>query len=113
MGILKLAALRVQILLVASGLIAGCPYSDKSPAVTASGKQLYEEYCASCHKTSGLGRFLLGVPATFSDNLSREEVIKLIREGDPRYPRMPVFPQLRFSQADKIALYLRQLEAQQ
>ncbi|MFG1491071.1 cytochrome c [Oceanospirillum sp. HFRX-1_2] len=74
---------------------------------------MYEDYCAGCHKANGLGKFVMGIPATFSNQLSREEIIKLILKGDPRYPRMPTFPQIRFSQADKIAQYLSQLEQEQ
>lgn len=94
-------------------LLSGCFYNDDTPPTSATGKQMYTDYCASCHKANGLGKFVMGIPATFSYQLSRAEVVKLIREGDPRYPRMPTFPQIKFSQADKIAHYLVELEHQQ
>ncbi|WP_417594314.1 c-type cytochrome [Oceanospirillum sp.] len=101
------------LLLLASLLLSGCFYNDDPPPTSATGKQMYTEYCASCHKANGLGKFLMGIPANAAHRLSRAEVIKLIREGDPRYPRMPVFPQIKFSQADKIAHYLTELKEQQ
>lgn len=91
-------------------LLTGCLYSSDAPHASATGKQMYSDYCAGCHKTNGLGKFILGIPAASSHQLSRQEVIRLIRDGDPRYPRMPTFPQIKFSQADKIAYYLLELE---
>ncbi len=101
------------VLVLSSFVLAGCFYNDDTPPISATGKQMYNDYCASCHKANGLGKFVMGIPATFSNQLSREEVIRLIRKGDPRYPRMPTFPQIRFSQADKIAHYLSELEREQ
>lgn len=101
---------RLSLITLLSLTLGGCFYSNDPPSATATGKQMYEEYCAGCHKASGIGKFVMGIPATFSNNLSRTEIIKLIREGDPRYPRMPVFPQIKFTQADKIARYLDELE---
>lgn len=104
----------IAVLFAVSALfLGGCFYNDDTPPISATGKQMYTDYCAGCHKANGLGKFVMGIPATFSHQLSREEVIKLIRKGDPRYPRMPTFPQIRFSQADKIAQYLSQLEQEQ
>lgn len=94
-------------------LLSGCFYNNDTPPISATGKQMYEDYCSGCHKANGLGKFIMGIPATFSNQLSREEINILIRKGDPRYPRMPTFPQIRFSQADKIAKYLSQLEHEQ
>lgn len=100
-------------IIVSTLFLSGCFYNDDTPPISATGKQMYEDYCAGCHKANGLGKFVMGIPATFSNQLSREEIIKLILKGDPRYPRMPTFPQIRFSQADKIAQYLSQLEQEQ
>ncbi|OOV87482.1 c-type cytochrome [Oceanospirillum linum] len=102
----------MALLLPASLLMTGCFYNDDTPSGSATGKQMYTEYCASCHKANGLGKFLMGIPANATHKLSRAEVVKLIREGDPRYPRMPTFPQIKFSQADKIAHYLAELKQQ-
>lgn len=112
-GILRIKALRMLMFIGGFLFLSGCLYSTDPPAVSASGKQMYNDYCAGCHKASGIGKFFLGVPPSFSHKLSRQEVVRLIREGDPRYPRMPNFPQIRFSQADKIALYLDELEYEQ
>lgn len=105
----KMIRLRILLMLSLLGL-SGCLYNDAPPPDTATGSQLYASYCASCHKANGLGRFVMGIPATFSHQLSREEIVKLIRDGDARYPRMPTFPQIKFSQAQKIAYYLKTLE---
>lgn len=111
-AIKKLRLDLLKALLIASPLmLAGCIYNEKEPSPTATGPELYQDYCASCHKANGKGRFVMGVPSVFANALSRDEVVRLIRQGDPRYPRMPVFEQIRFSQAHKIAEYLRELEA--
>ncbi|SJZ94789.1 Cytochrome C oxidase, cbb3-type, subunit III [Oceanospirillum multiglobuliferum] len=75
----------------------------------ATGKDMYQDYCAGCHRPSGVGKFFLGIPASISAELSRADTVRLIREGDPRYPRMPVFPQIKFSQAQKIYDHLEDL----
>ena len=93
-------------------VLSGC-YNDKPPALSATGQQMYLDYCAGCHKASGVGKIFMGVPPAFAHELSRAEVVKLIREGDPRYSRMPTFPQISFSQGHKIVSYLRELKEKQ
>lgn len=90
-------------------LLSGCFYNDEPPDAMASGKEMYQEYCAGCHKPNGVGKFFLGIPASISAELSRADTVRLIREGDPRFPRMPVFPQIKFSQAHKIYNHLQDL----
>jgi len=93
-------------LLFAVGVaITGCS-SDE--ANQSSGAKLYKAHCASCHKESGGGNFLAGVPANNATNLSGGEIIGLILYGDPRFPRMPQFPQLDPNQARAIALYMKE-----
>lgn len=88
-------------------------YNQSVPSATANGEQLYTEYCSGCHRASGSGNFFLGIPPVYEHKLSRAKVVRIIRKGDPDYSRMPVFPQIRFSQAQKIVDYLEQLEAKQ
>lgn len=97
------------LVLMAFGLLSGCLYKDEAPAPMATGKEMYQDYCEGCHRPNGLGKFFLGIPASISAELSRADTVRLIREGDPRYPRMPVFPQIKFSQAQKIYDHLEDL----
>lgn len=98
-------------LVVAAGLWGGVRffYRQQPPELTATGKQMYEDYCAGCHKSSGVGAFIFGIPPVYGHNLDRAKVVRLIRFGDPDYPRMPVFPEIRFSQAHKIAKHVEEL----
>lgn len=101
--------IKIWPLLLLTLVLIGCGPGEPPP-LTASGKELYLEYCAGCHQSSGSGKFFMGIPPAIGHGLSRQQVIRLIREGAPEYDDMPVFPQIRFSQADKIARYLRELE---
>ncbi len=106
----------IMLLLLIIVLVFGfskCMYNQKVPSATANGKQLYMEYCAGCHRASGNGNFFLGIPPVYDHKISRTKVVRIIRKGDPDYSRMPVFPQIRFSQAQKIVDYLEQIEAKQ
>ncbi|WP_027856022.1 c-type cytochrome [Marinobacterium jannaschii] len=85
--------------------LSGCGDDDKQK--NSSGKLLYNKHCAGCHKESGGGNFLAGVPANRSTNLSGGEVINLILYGSDRFPNMPNFPQLDPNQARAIAIYIR------
>lgn len=100
-------------LLLTPLFLVGCLYSSEPPAKMANGKTMYNDYCSGCHRASGTGNFFLGVPPVFSSGMKRRELVHLIREGNPDYDRMPVFPQISFTQTHKIVDYLNELESGQ
>ncbi|WP_363317757.1 cytochrome c [uncultured Amphritea sp.] len=86
-------------------LLSGCSDSDPETSST-DGKELYSLYCEACHKSNGSGKFLEGIPANRSTRLSYNQVVALVRKGDPARPDMPAFVHLTDKQADAIVDYL-------
>lgn len=86
-------------------VLMGCG-KEKLPK-NANGEQLYNYYCADCHKESGTGNFLKGVPRNAQTEFSTFEVMKLIKHGNSAKAGMPVFEQLTRQQALLIAAYLK------
>lgn len=95
-------------LALAASLLAGC--GDEPAAVTEvpelSGKELFYQYCASCHREQGTGQFLEGIPPNVLTRMTKEQVVTLILYGDPAKPEMPVFEELNEEQAKRIADHL-------
>lgn len=97
----------VMFLLVLSLLIVvGC----SKPVEEMNGKELYEKYCSGCHKSSGKGNFLLGVPANKGTKLSYWEIKLKITRGSGKHSKMPKFKHLTDTQAGLIADYLLSLK---
>jgi mono/diheme cytochrome c family protein len=72
-----------------------------------TGEQLYNYYCAECHRGSGDGTFLKGVPPIRQTGLTYRELADLIlghRRGDGS--RMPEF-EISQQQAEAIAIHIR------
>lgn len=82
--------------------LAGCG----KPTDEMSGKELFEKYCAKCHKSTGKGNFLLGVPANKGTKLSYWEIKLKITRGSGKHSKMPKFANLTDTQAGLIADYL-------
>ncbi|MFC3149961.1 c-type cytochrome [Litoribrevibacter euphylliae] len=90
------------LLFTLSLLLSGCGQTSDE----MSGKELYEKYCAKCHKSTGKGNFLLGVPANKGTKLSYWEIKIKITKGSGKHSKMPKFPHLTDTQAGLIADYL-------
>ncbi|MBY4677700.1 c-type cytochrome [Marinobacterium arenosum] len=98
-------------LMLAASLLAGCGEEKAEVAEVASqsalsGKALFHQHCASCHKEQGTGQFLEGIPPNVLTRLTKEQVVTLILYGDPAKPEMPIFEQLTEEQAKRIADHL-------
>nr|WP_232846276.1 cytochrome c [Amphritea pacifica] len=88
-----------------------CGCSDSAPQTDSTdGEKLYGLYCETCHKSDGSGKFLKGIPANRYTSLQKDQVIMLIRQGDPSRPDMPTFTNLTEEQASAIADYLFSLK---
>ena len=85
--------------------LSGC---DK-PRGEMTGEELYEEFCAGCHKSSGKGNFLKGVPANRNTDMSYWEIKIKITHGSGSNSAMPVFEELTDTEAGKIAEHLQTL----
>lgn len=87
-------------------LLLGC--ADQQDYKTLNGEQLFNQICADCHRQTGKGKFLEGIPANAGTALTREQLIRLITQGSQQHQSMPVFKQLDRQQAGRIADYLKQ-----
>lgn len=90
--------------LVVAVLLTGC--FKQAPDETASGEELFNYYCAGCHKESGQGKFLKGIPANRLTRLNRAQVIELVRFGMETKPAMPPIKSLSYLQAKSITNHL-------
>ena len=97
---------RYSWILLCSLVLAGCGESEPPPAASASGEQLFNHHCAACHRPEGTGNFLKGIPANALTRMNIDEVVSLIRKGDPDKPKMPAFPQLSQNQSERIARHM-------
>ena len=102
-----MSAIRLCLILVGSGLIGACGKEAAPPHVT-NGEQLYNYYCAECHRGRGDGTFLKGVPPVRYTSLTYRELVQLILgHNRPDDSRMPEF-EISQQQAEAIAIYIRQ-----
>ena len=75
-----------------------------------SGRDLFEYHCASCHQSSGIGKFLLGIPPNKNTKLSFTDVIHKIKDDDGNERNMPLFETMSKEEASKITAYLKGLK---
>ncbi|GAA5315226.1 MAG: hypothetical protein AseanaTS_04300 [Candidatus Pelagadaptatus aseana] len=97
--------IRTLTLIATVALLAGC--NTKSISTTAenlTGQDLFEMHCAQCHKASGAGNFLKGVPSVALTDLTEHEISEQILKGKNR---MPSSPRLNYEQRMKIARYIK------
>jgi mono/diheme cytochrome c family protein len=88
------------------GLLAGC--SGEQAANLETGHALYAHYCADCHKDSGDGVFIKGVPPVHSGEQSLDAfVAAILGHNRPESTRMPVF-KIGPEKALLIARYIRE-----
>lgn len=98
---------RTMTLLLVLGLLHGCSADDDAGAT--EGSRLYRDNCAPCHKASGKGNFIKGIPANVDTQLNKAQIVTLITQGLPSRPQMPVFDKLSKVQAEAIADHLLQM----
>lgn len=96
-------AMALALPLIVTGVV-GCDHEPK--ANNTDGKELYEYYCAGCHKENGEGSFLEGIPANRTTRLTEAQITELILYGKSQMADMPSFELLSEQQAGNIAEYL-------
>lgn len=80
-----------------------------------SGADYYEVHCSDCHKKSGMGNVLEGIPAVFYSDMTHSQMRKFIMTGN--YPKgwknteqhMPVFAKMSKKEARKITRHVDEL----
>lgn len=88
--------------------LSGCSDNDSHdhPGLT-TGQQLFDHHCAECHKNTGKGNFLKGVPANQDTALSLDDIEHKIITGS--IDGMPAYPTMSRAEASKIAAYLKRM----
>lgn len=104
--------MKKPIALLSVVMLAACQESvpdshDHPQAVT--GKQLFELHCAVCHKKSGAGKFLKGIPANKYSELTGWQIVNKLKEGSVN-SGMPTFSDMPLDEAEKIARYVKKLK---
>lgn len=87
--------------------LVGCSKFNDEKTDMQSGKELYDSYCASCHRERGTGQFLIGVPRIKDTELSLNDIVYVIRVKHKPDKKMPTFSQLTSPQAYSIASYIK------
>lgn len=93
-------------LMLISLAVSACDGKQEPGSNSTNGMELFNYYCAGCHKESGNGSFLEGIPANRTTKLTEAQVTQLIRHGKAQMPDMPSFAHLSEQQARNIAQYL-------
>ncbi len=89
--------------------LAGCSNDIHNHPDLVSGKQLFEYHCSVCHKDTGKGNFLKGVPANKDTELSANQIVHRIKHKDNSGDKMPVFTNMSAEEAKLISDYLKTL----
>ena len=91
------------------GFLAGCEKDAHDHPGLVTGKQLFEYHCSSCHKKTGEGNFLLGVPSNKNTELSVGQVSHKITSNEVAGNKMPVFKNMSAEESRKISAYVKTL----
>jgi len=87
----------------------GCSKDIHDHPEQIAGKQLFELHCSSCHKVTGKGKFLKGVPANKDTLLTKSQIEHKIRDKSSANGKMPSFPEMSAGEAAKISAYLKSI----
>ncbi|MCP4341502.1 MAG: cytochrome c [Desulfobulbaceae bacterium] len=90
--------------------VGGCSNDTHDHPKLVTGEQLFDYHCSGCHKKTGKGNFLKGVPANRDTALSSGQIKHKITIKDKDGAKMPSFPKMSEAEAAKIASYLKQLK---
>ena len=99
--------MKISILLISLLFLSACSQKDThSHPENITAKELYDLHCASCHKKTGKGKFLKGIPPNLSTALTLNQLVKKIRKGEQHSSNMTVYKTMSDEEARKIAMYL-------
>ena len=89
--------------------MSGCSKDTHDHPDLVTGKQLFNYHCSGCHKNTGKGKFLKGVPSNKDTVLSSKQIIHKIKTNNGDKVKMPSFPQMSEAEAVAIVSYLKQM----
>lgn len=97
--------------IVCTLFLSGCDKDVHDHPELTTGKQLFEYHCSSCHKSTGTGHFLKGVPANKDTDLAIWQIKHKIKNkaSQDSKTKMPAFPNMSPEEASLIANYVKNL----
>lgn len=98
---------RLLILFIGCLSVTACSKDSHGHADSLSGKALFNLHCAGCHRPSGKGSFISGVPANKNTPMTTIQIFHKIKGRGS--DKMPAFPKMSDSEAARIASYVKSL----
>jgi len=95
-------------IILTAPLFQGCSKDAHDHPELVTGKQLFDFHCSGCHKGTGKGNFLKGVPANKGTQLTIGQLEHKIK-SDAKGSKMPSFKNMSAGEARKIATFLKTL----
>lgn len=89
--------------------LSACDQDIHNHPELTTGQQLFEYHCSSCHKATGTGHFLKGVPANKDTELQSWQIKHKIQDAAEDKSKMPSFPNMPPDEAALIADYVKRL----
>jgi len=74
-----------------------------------TGEQLFNYHCSGCHKETGKGNFLKGIPENRDTHLSTFQIAHQVKKGGESGSKMPTFTKMSDEESIKIAAYVKSL----
>jgi mono/diheme cytochrome c family protein len=100
-------SIAVSLLLIA---VYGCSNDSHDHPKLVTGEQLFNYHCSGCHKTTGEGNFLKGIPASKDTYLTSLQIAHKVKSGGAGKSKMPDFPGMSEEEAEKIATYVKSMK---
>ncbi|MET0026344.1 MAG: cytochrome c [Candidatus Thiodiazotropha sp.] len=100
-------ALALTLVLIA---VYACSGDSHEHPKLVTGEQLFNYHCSSCHKKTGEGNFLKGIPASKDTYLTALQIAHKVKSGTSGKSKMPEFPNMSEAEAEKIAAYVKSMK---
>lgn len=102
----------LSVYLITLILLSGCSRDHHNHPTLTTGQQLFNHHCAVCHGKDGTGRMVDATPANILTKKNRTDIARFIisGEGEEHERRMPIFKNMPYPEADRIAKHLLELK---
>ena len=87
----------------------GCSKDLHDHPELVTGEQLFNYHCSECHKETGKGKFLKGVPSNRNTHFSTFQIAHKVKKGGGSGSKMPAFTKMSDEESIKIAEYVKSL----
>lgn len=88
-------------------VISSCSKDTHVHPDLVTGEQLFNYHCSGCHRETGKGKFLKGIPPNRNTVLSSALIVHKIAGNNGEKMKMPYFPKMSEAEAVAIVSYLK------